>query len=261
MLGGTTNRTRGNMKNADEGRKWIPYLQRYRDGEWRAPIFRDMVLADAEALKQKDGELTLLDIGCGGGFDSDAKLQNSIARVATQYIGIEPDTDIVLGSIFSSTHRCTFENAQIAQESIDMAFAVMVLEHFEKPQIFWNKVHSILKKGGVFWGFTVDARHWFVFFSLLTEKLGIKDWYLNELHGKRGEDRYENYGVYYRSNTPRQIHKFTSDFGSRNFLNFYRVGQMDYYFPKQFRWVGRLFDRMAIRMGLPGSIMAVRIEK
>ena len=49
----------------------------------------------------------------------------------------------------------------------------------------------------------------------------IKDWYLNMLHGTRGEERYENYVVFYR----------------------------------------RAIDRFTIRMGFPGIILAVRVEK
>lgn len=241
--------------------QWLSYLQRYMNGECRAPIFRDMILADLSSLEKKNGKLSLLDIGCGGGFDSDARLQRSLSQVAGQYIGIEPDQEIELGSIFNKTYRCLFENSPIEQDSIDIAFAVMVLEHFERPEIFWDKIYKILKTGGVFWGFTVDARHWFVLASLLTEKLHIKDWYLNKLHGKRGEDRYENYGVFYRNNTPRQIEKFTTSFKSRTFLNFYRIGQTDYYFPRKLRWIGRIFDWAAIQIGFPGSILAVRIEK
>jgi SAM-dependent methyltransferase len=241
--------------------QWAPFLQRYKHGEWRSSIFRDMILVDAMSLEQERGKLTFLDIGCGGGFDSDSKLQQSLALVAGQYIGIEPDSAIDLGDIFSTTYRCFFEDAPIEEDSIDIAFAVMVLEHFNKPELFWNKLHKILKKGGVFWGFTVDARHLFVYLSLLTEKLHIKDLYLNLLHGKRGEERYENYGVYYRTNTPQEIEKLTSLFISRTILNFYRVGQFDYYFPQKLRWVGRSFDHFAISMGWPGSVMALRIEK
>ena len=220
-----------------------------------------MVLADAERLERRNGKLTVMDIGCGGGFDSDAKLQRTISQAAGHYIGIEPDTTIDLENIFSSTHRCIFEDAPIKPESIDLAFAVMVLEHFPNPQIFWNKVHYSLKKEGIFWGFTVDARHCFVAASLLTEKLGIKDWYLNKLHGKRGEERYENYGVYYQSNTPQQIQRLTPAFTSTVILNFNKVGQMDYYFPEKLRWIGRAFDRLALHLGWAGSIMAVRVEK
>ena len=241
--------------------QWEPFLRRYTDGEWRAPIFRDMLLADAKALEKDRGGLTFLDIGCGGGFDGDGELQASIAQVAGQYIGIEPDTAIEIGSMFSSSYRCSFEDAPIEDNSIDLAFAVMVLEHFDNPQVFWDKVHKVLRKGGVFWGFTVDARHWFVSASVLTEKLHVKDMYLDMLHGKRGEERYENYGVFYRTNTPEQIEGLTNSFASTTVLNFYRVGQLDYYFPSSLQWMGRAVDRFAARMGWPGSLLAVRVEK
>lgn len=240
--------------------EWSLYLRRYSRGEWRAPIFRDLILADAHKLAQDRG-LVLLDIGCGGGFDGDAKIQASLAEVASQYIGIEPDIDIELGAIFTTVYRCRFEDAPIPPASVHMAFAVMVLEHFADPQVFWGKVHMLLRPGGVFWGFTVDARHWFMAASLLTERLHIKDWYLHLLHGTRGQDRYQNYAVYYRSNTPEQIERMTQSFRARTILNFHRVGQLDFYFPTGFRWLGRSLDRLAIRRGWPGSIMAVRVAK
>lgn len=246
----------------EQQKPWLPYLLRYANGEWRAPVFRDMVMADVKKLERRtSARLTLLDIGCGGGFDGDATLQRSIAEGAGHYIGVEPDAAIELQDVFSSTHRCSFEDAPIDPESVDLAFAVMVLEHFEDPQVLWDKIHRVLKKGGVFWGFTVDARHWFVIASILTEKLRVKDWYLSRLHGNRGVERYENYGVYYRSNAPHQIQELTSAFSSSFVLSFSKVGQMDYYLPKNLRWLGRALDRVAIRVGSPGSIMAVRVEK
>jgi len=129
---------------------WESYLQRYRDGEWRAAVWRDMILADALRLKQKSGKLTLLDIGCGSGFDNDANLQRSLAKISHEYIGVEPDESIELGEIFTSKYRCLFEHAPIEQNSIDIAFSVMVLEHIEKPRAFWNKIYDVLKKGGIF---------------------------------------------------------------------------------------------------------------
>lgn len=239
--------------------EWAPYIHRYINGEWRAPIFRDLILSDAKKLSSDN--LTFLDIGCGGGFDSDPKIQHAIAQVPKKFIGIEPDTEMELSDIFTSVHRCCFENAHIEPNSIDIAYAAMVLEHFENPHLFWSKIFEILRPGGVFWGFTVDARHWFVSASLLTEKLHIKDLYLNMLHGKRGEQRYENYGVFYRSNTPQQIEKLTERFTSKTILNFHRIGQVDYYIPKKLRWLSRTFDRFSISRGWPGSTMAVRVEK
>lgn len=241
--------------------QWSAYTQRYSSGEWRAPIFRDLILADASRMKEKRNELTLLDIGCGGGFDGDAELQRSLAEAGSRYIGIEPDPQIELADVFTSAHRCRFEDAPIEDESVDIAFAVMVLEHIAEPQVFWSKVHRVLRKGGCFWGMTVDARHWFVLGSTLMEKLGVKDIYLDKLHGKRGQERYENYPAFYRANTPAQIARFASGFSSISVLNLSRVGQLDFYIPGRLRRLGRWMDSLAMHVGLPGALMAVRMEK
>jgi SAM-dependent methyltransferase len=220
-----------------------------------------MILADVRRLEALNGRPRVLDIGCGGGFDNDKNLQRSLAEHSLEYIGVEPDASIRLGDYFSSKYQCTFEQAPISADSIDIAFSVMVFEHFENPQLVWDKIHGILKKGGVFWAFTVDSRHWFVHASIMMDMLHLKDFYLNKLHGRRGDGRYENYKVFYRSNRPEQIEKMTHAFSSRLILNFYRVGQTNYYFPKKLRFVAKAYDRMAIRMGMPGSILAVRVEK
>lgn len=241
--------------------EWATYLQRYADGEWRASVFRDMILDDAQKNGQVGDKLTFLDIGCGGGFDSDPWIQSSIAQFAGHYIGIEPDSDIKPANIFSEVHRCSFEDAPVEDESVDVAFAVMVLEHIVNPGVFWNKIHRILRPGGVFWGFTVDARHWFAIASFYTEKLHLKNCYLDVLQGKRGESRYENYPVFYRSNTPQHIKSMTGMFKSQSVLNFSQAGEFDSYFPKYFRWVGRVLECFAIQIGLPGSMLTVRVVK
>lgn len=240
---------------------WKRFPQRFVDGEWRSTIFRDMILADVHRLEQERGKLRLLDIGCGKGFDGNPEIQRELAAAAGEYIGVEPDLDIELESVITTSHRCLFEDAPIPPGSIDIAFSVMVLEHVQHPEQFWAKINSVLSDGGVFWGFTMDARHWFVYASLLTDKLGIKDWYLERLHGKRGDDRYENYQVYYRSNKPGQLKDQNRMARSLEVINFGRVGQMDFYFPSKLRWVGRMMDRIGNLLHMPGTMLAVRVEK
>lgn len=244
----------------DCGLDWAPFVERYRRGEWRAPVFCDMILADMRRLAPPRS-LTLLDIGCGRGFDDDMPLQAKLAAEAGRYVGVEPDGGIEPNPIFQSLHHCLFEEAPIEPSSIDVAFAVMVLEHLESPDRFWSRLHEALRDGAVFWGFTIDSRHWFSKASSLTGRLGIKDWYLNRLHGKKGEERYENYPVYYRCNTPEQVERSAVGFRSMTFLNFHRVGQLDYYIPGPLRWIGRRLDRVVLDRGLPGSVMAVRVVK
>jgi len=245
---------------AESGSAWDPYLRRYRDGEWRALVFRDLILSEARRLGP-DGTLALLDIGCGSGFDNDPRIQKALAEAAGRYIGVEPDARCTLEPVFSAAHRCPLERAPIETGSIDLAFAVMMLEHCEDPQSFWDRVHAILRPGGVFWGITMDARHWFVGASRLAGRLRLKNWYLRALHGGPADEAYENYRTFYRTNTPDQIARLTTRFSERTILNFRKVGQCDYYFPSRLRWLGRGLDRLAIRRDRPGMILAVRVVK
>jgi SAM-dependent methyltransferase len=235
-----------------------PYLERYRAGEWRDRIFRDMILDDV----RKAGEgLTFLDIGCGRGFDGDVPLQESIARVAGRFIGIEPDRDVHPGGYFTEVHSCLFEEAPVAAASVDVAYAIMVLEHLAEPQRFYDKLWDVLAPGGVFWGLTVDARHWFCRWSRGFDRLHIKDVYLRFLLGRRGEERYENYPVFYRSNSPEQIEPLARRFSSCDFFNFARVGQCSSYFPRPLRPFVNAWDRRSFRRNRPGVLLAVRVQK
>jgi SAM-dependent methyltransferase len=238
--------------------RWTPYLDRYRGGEWRDRIFRDMILED---VRDRPRPVTLLDIGCGRGFDSDVRLQEEIADEADRFIGVEPDPAIALGSHFTDTHRCLFEETTLAPASVDVAYAIMVLEHLSRPEQLWNKVWEVLKDGGVFWALTVDGRHWFTRASLWAERLWIKDVYLEWFLGRRGVERYENYPAHYRSNSPKQIARFAQSFRSHELINFARVGQLNGYFPRPFHLLTNLLDRRAIRRGKPGALLAVRAVK
>jgi SAM-dependent methyltransferase len=205
---------------------------------------------------------TIVDIGCGGGLDGDEPLQRSFANGAGRFIGIEPDSEIQLGDYFTETHRSSFEEAPLAAGSVDVAYAVMVLEHLTHPRRFWEKLHEVLANGGVFWGMTVDARHVFSWLSLWVERLGIKNLYLNHVLGwTRHEGAYKNYPTYYRTNTPRQIAGFTPGFRSCECINFSRVGQWSSCLPRPLRNVARYLDRSTIRNERPGTLLIVRASK
>jgi SAM-dependent methyltransferase len=237
---------------------WTPYIERYRRGECRDRIFHDLILADARRL---GAGLTFLEIGCGRGFDGDIPLQRSIARTAGRYLGVEPDRAVTPGDYFTEIHRCFFEDADLPPASVDVAFAIMVLEHLARPERFWDRLWTVLKPGGVFWGLTVDARHWFCRASAWAERLKIKDTYLNALFGTRGVDRYENYPVYYRTNTPSQIRRYAGRFHACSFINFSRVGQCSYYLPRPLQPLTDSLERHAIRKGRPGTLLALRVVK
>ncbi len=103
----------------------------------------------------------------------------------------------------------------------------------------------------------MDARHYFTRASQLTDALGIKDAYLNLLRGERGTERYENYPVFYRLNSPKQFLRHAAGFRRIDFISLARVGQLDHYVPRQLRFLTNFIDRATMRRGQPGSIFIV----
>ena len=250
---GTTSGVGGEL-----GGKWGRYVDRYRGGEDRSVVFRDMVLDD---IRERGGNQTVLDIGCGEGFDSEFELQETIARASGRYIGVEPDTEIKLAPYSAEAHRCIFEEAPVAANSVDVAFAVMVLEHLRRPQAFWDKVWEVLVDGGVFWGMTVDGRHWFCKASLWTQRLRVKEYYLDMLRRTGSGGMYDNYAVHYQSNSPEQVKRYTRRFKSVELINFLRVGQCNSCFPKVLRGLVNRLERRAMQRGKPGVLLAIRVVK
>jgi SAM-dependent methyltransferase len=229
--------------------------QDYRARKPRGEILHDLVLADLPNPSAR-----VLDIGCGCGLDKSVALQQSLAEHCI-LTGVEPDPDVTPDPCFQTVHRCLFEDAPIPPASIDAAYSVMVLEHVRDPGRFWDKVHDILRPGGVFWALTVDARSLFAVLSRGGELLGLKDLYLDRLRGRRGEARYENYPTYYRANSPLAIRRQTRAFRHRFFLSLYRWRQMDYYAPAAARPLLRLIDGLILACRLPGSVLLVRLQK
>jgi len=260
MASATGERQRGateRVMQKVEPSTYARFLERYRAGEPRSRIFHDLVLEEILARQ----EAVVLDIGCGRGFDADPRLSTSLASHAKAFLGVEPDRTLTLQSIFSEVYHTPLEEAPIGNDKVDVAFCVMVLEHIERPEPFMKKIFEVLRGGGVFWGFTVDARHWFPKASRCADVIHAKELYLRLTHGERGLRRYENYPVHYRMNKPRHFEAFDSMFRSSLFLNFYRPGQIDFYYPRGLRWFGHAVEAVANGLGVPGSILAIRLQK
>lgn len=238
-----------------EAGRWQPYIDRYRGGAGLDRTFCDLILDDARRLPPG---FVAMDIGCGHGIAGNAQMQGSIAALAGRYIGIEPDPEIPLGGYFTEAHRCLLERAPIAPASVDLAFSVLVMEHLPHPETFWAKLAEVLVEGGVYWGFTIDARHIFSKASMLTERLKIKDLYLTAHFGRRGVGRIENYPTFYRTNTPARVAELSKAFRSCECINMSMVGQWGNYLPRPLRPLADSLDRRDIRLGRPGTILAIR---
>lgn len=230
-------------------------LDRYQKGAPRNQILYDLITT---SLPQHHRP-RLIDIGCGHGIDLNQELQHSLSRRG-ELIGIEPDTEITPATCFSSLHRCFFEQADLPHESADTIYCFMVLEHIQDPQAFWNKVHDILVPEGHFWAITVDARSLFAVISRWMDQLCLKDLYMGRVRDRNPND-HEMYPTHYRTNSPRTIGRYTRLFRESHFLSLHRVGQTAYYVPRNLRFLSKAYDRTILRLGWPGSILLVHLQK
>ena len=233
-------------------RQW----QRYRSGEYRAPLFAEIVLDD---LAQMGPRPTVLDIGCGGGFDGNVDLQRRIGAVAGKFVGIEPADDVTPADCFSEVYRCLLESAPIPTGSIDLAYSVMVVEHVADPQGFMDALARLLRPGGIFWAFTIDARHWSAWASLLLEHSRTKALYMNTVLGARGKKRWQNYPVEYKLNSPTQLRRHTSAFQHVDCMTLYRPGAENSSLPALLRGPNRALDALLNAVGAPGSNFVFRL--
>lgn len=237
---------------------------RYRSAGWLpAELYCRLILEDLAVVPETADAPTVLDIGCGKGLMGIPLLQEHIAAFAGTYIGIEPDPQVEPAPVFSTVICSTFELAPLPAASVDLAYSVMVLEHLREPADFFGKLARVLRPGAVFWGFTVDRRHYFSWGSQAMDALRLKDRYLDRVRGRKGEAdaRYDNYPTFYRCNSPTALHALVERTFTLQTWSLHRVGQLDGYMPYRLRRLSRVADRAFIRLGLPGSVLVARMVR
>lgn len=237
---------------------WSACLRWWDQGVYRAAFFCELVLAEARRFGP---HCTVLDIGCGHGLDGEGAFQESVARTAGRYIGIEPDLSVAVNPCFSEVHRCLFEEAPLAPGSVDVAVALFVLEHLRSPQRFWRRLYDVLVDGGVFWGLTIDVRHWFGLASFLAEWLAVKQCYLDWVRRGTATAPLARYPAFYRSNTPAAVARYAARFRSVRIAHLHQPGQFDAYLPAWLHGVAHWADRLAAAVGIPGPMLLMRAEK
>lgn len=259
---GTSHRVNKTLSNntRDESDAWQAWLARLDKGEWRTPVFFEVISREISARRRARAP-TVLDIGCGLGFDSELNFQEALSLQAGRFIGVEPDPTVDPPRVFSELYRTTLENASIESGSVDVAYAVMVMEHIADPAAFWSRLHNILSPGGVFVAFTVNGAHWFASVTRFLSLTKLKTAYLDLVYGDRGTERYADYPVYYRTNTRKQIEHFARGFRSVEMMTFGAVGGVAAYVPPRLQTLVRAVDGVAYRLFRQPINLIIRAER
>jgi SAM-dependent methyltransferase len=245
---------------ARESDNWRIWLARLRTKEWRTPIFFEIVSREIHA-RTGARRPTVLDIGCGLGFDGEVRYQQALSTQAGRFIGIEPDRAIDPPKFFSEVYQATLEEAPIASGSVDVAYAVMVLEHVADPAAFWSRLHDILAPGGVFVAFSVNGAHWFAPIARFMSIIKLKTKYLDLVQGKRGTERYADYPVYYRTNTVSQISRHARQFRVIRTDLFGATGVVASYAPERLQPIVCAVDSLAYRLFGQSINIVIRAER
>jgi SAM-dependent methyltransferase len=227
-------------------------------GEWRSPIFAELLELE---VRHREPPVTLLEVGCGLGFDGDHSLQKKVASLGSRVIGVEPDRDVVPQPVFTEVHRCLLEQAPIEAGSVDLAFSVMVMEHVPDPSAFLSAVHRVLRNGGVYWGFTVNRRHWFTLASTVASRLQLKTAYLRWLNGANEKEDYLDYPTFYRLNSAAAFQRDDPRFTKVYARSYGAVDAAAGYVAGPLKGIIKAFE--AARVGLGGERIGflIRLEK
>jgi SAM-dependent methyltransferase len=228
-------------------------------GAWRSPIYLELILRDIERMPRP---VTALEIGCGRGFDGDIRLQREMSAYVDRFVGIEPDHAVDPQPIFANVVRSLLEDAELEPGSVDVAYSVMVMEHVAQPTAFMTALARVLRPGGIYWGFTVDRRHWFATVANTMSKLRLKSLYLSALYGRaRGQGRYLDYPTEYKLNAPGQIYRLSQSFSQVDTWNVGPINSASSYAPSALRRAIDHFEGHRIRCGRPRTDLVVRLVK
>jgi SAM-dependent methyltransferase len=216
------------------------------------PSERDGFFVDLvqDVILSQRGLRCVVDIGCGRGIGTSADMFARLRPECDELIGVEPDKSIEpAAGVFTAFHRSTFEECEIPDGSVDVAFSCMVMEHVTDPAAFMSRLYRALRPGGQYIFMTVNSAHYFGIISNALRRLGLDEQVLRLVRGRQSVDSY-HYPTAYRFNDPACISRVcrSSGFAEPRFVFAEHPGAQCYFpGPTKAVWHALTLKRRIIR--------------
>lgn len=224
-----------------------------------------------EEAGQQEGarqHVRALDIGCGnalGGLSSNTTPLMNVRSKVHDLWGVEPDPNAAPDmTIYDRIFRSTLEDLDTGNEKASLAYSYLVQEHIDDADAFLRAVYAHLDEGGVYFGMTINARHFFAIIARLLHVLRLDEWVLRTfLSGPYGLGYH--YPVRYRCNDARRIAQAATaaGFAAPTFATMEGLGDAEHYFlgPLRFLYSFLQWKRRTFRRPQDLLTLIVRLEK
>lgn len=168
-----------------------------------AQTFTDLIVSEAKSRHASN--CRILDVGCGSGIGREVRHQWHVKKHASDYWGIEPDEEIDDSEgLFDHFQHALMETASLPENSFDIAYSAMVMEHVADPLAYLSAVGRALKPQGVYLFVTPNAKSFVPWATKMLHAVGIDELAVRLVRGRSKVEEY-HYPVQFLCNTPNQI--------------------------------------------------------
>ena len=122
------------------------------------------------------------------------------------------------------------ENALSPENSIDVAYSFLVMEHIENPEAFMQSLFRCLKPGGVYYFVTPNGKHYFTRIARLLRVLHLSELVLRMIRPPEEIEKY-HFPVQYLFNDVDSIGEMVARLGffPPQFAFLEKIGAPDYF--------------------------------
>jgi SAM-dependent methyltransferase len=219
----------------------INYMDRtfYRkfESKWDDKLLRSKIL---EYLKPG---YVILDVGAGRGRVQEM----SFKGLARQVFGIDPDPRVVENPLLDKGFQGLADHMPFfADNTFDLVFCDNVLEHVERPGLFYSEIARVLKPGGYFISKTPNRFYYVAIIAALTPHA-----FHSFVNKKRGRSESDTFPTFYRANTASAQRKWAKQSGLRIVEIDYIEGRPEYLRIYFFTYLmGLIYERIVNFLGL-----------